>query len=228
MKDFSLHSGERYSEIDLQLIGPDHLARYRYVADVVGSGRSGKFGADIFCGSGYGSALIARETEATVLAIDGSEEAIVNANKKFTYPNLIYAQKYFPFELPISSFDFIASMESIEHIKEHELFFYILQNALKPDGDLFISAPNEDVLPLGDYKWHFKHFRTNELVAWAKKYGLSVVNIFSTKSHVINSQTGMCYLNHPDAFYPQQINNHKLFRENIGETNLYHFKKSKK
>ncbi|WP_152683546.1 class I SAM-dependent methyltransferase, partial [Delftia tsuruhatensis] len=122
MKDYSLHSGERFPTLDLNLIGNDHLFRYEYVISKLGNSKNRLFGIDVFCGSGYGAALMSRKMNASIIAIDGSTEAIENARQKILAPNIIWASKQFPFELPKDVFDFVASMESIEHVKDHEAF----------------------------------------------------------------------------------------------------------
>ena len=99
MKDYSLKSGERYSTLDLNLIGGDHLLRYRYAANRAKEIYPRPYGADIFCGSGYGAEILASTTQGSILAIDGSTEAIENANKKIHDPNIIWAAKLFPFNL---------------------------------------------------------------------------------------------------------------------------------
>ncbi|MGV1120027.1 hypothetical protein F0H33_10760 [Xanthomonas translucens pv. undulosa] len=69
MKDYALKSGERYHTLDQNLVGGDHLWRYRYAASRLPNGHAQLFGADVFCGSGYGAALVARETHASILLI---------------------------------------------------------------------------------------------------------------------------------------------------------------
>ncbi len=82
--------------------------------------------------------LMAQQLNATILAIDGSAEAIDTANQKLSAPNVIFVAKLFPFELPEATFDFIASLESMEHVKDFETFFWTLSKALKKGGRLFI------------------------------------------------------------------------------------------
>ena len=76
-KDFSLHSGERLATIDPPVIYPDHLARDQFVCDDMKQRGYDLFGADIFCGAGYGTNLLAETLDGTVLGIDGSAEATV-------------------------------------------------------------------------------------------------------------------------------------------------------
>jgi 2-polyprenyl-3-methyl-5-hydroxy-6-metoxy-1,4-benzoquinol methylase len=218
MKDYSLKSGERYASLDLNLIGGDHLWRYQYIATRMAEQNRSLFGADIFCGAGYGAMLMSQQLNATILAIDGSAETIDTANRKLNAPNVIFAAKLFPFELPEAAFDFIASLESMEHVKDFETFFWTLSKALKKGGRLFISAPNENVMPYQGYIWHYKHFRPDEVRALAEKYGLSEIAAYSTKSHVFKDGAAR-------LFYPYQLDNERPFDLDAGDTLFFEFEK---
>jgi 2-polyprenyl-3-methyl-5-hydroxy-6-metoxy-1,4-benzoquinol methylase len=176
------------------------------------------YGADIFCGSGYGSALIASRTRAHLLSIDGSTEAIQNANRLYFNPRIFFCAKHFPFHLPESQFDFIACIESLEHIKDYASFFTLLAASIKPGGLLFVSVPNEEIMPHGGYKWHIKHFYADELRQLAKNVSLEEVSCFSTRCTVIQDSKSR-------IFYPYQINNGEILQEAAGDTLLYEFKK---
>lgn len=218
MKDYSLKSGERYQSLDLNLIGGDHLWRYRHVASRLDSKGKKLFGADVFCGSGYGSALVAQRSNASILAIDGSEESIAVASSKYQDPGIIWASKLFPFDLPNECFDFVMSMESIEHVKDHETFFWVLAKSLKTGGQLFISSPNESVFPFTGYKWHYRHFVPSEIRAFSEKYGLEEVAAFSTISYLLKN--GRACL-----FYPHQMGNDQPRELNVGDTMFFEFRK---
>jgi SAM-dependent methyltransferase len=218
MKDYSLKSGERYASLDLNLIGGDHLWRYQYIANRMAEEKRSLFGADIFCGAGYGAMLMSQQLNASILAIDGSAEAIDTANKKLNAPNVIFAAKLFPFELPEETFDFIASLESMEHVKDFETFFWTLAKSLKTGGRLFISAPNENVWPYTDYFWHYKHFTPDEVRELAEKYGLREVAAFSTASYVYKE--GMARL-----FYPYQLDNNRPHDLDAADTLFFEFEK---
>jgi ubiquinone/menaquinone biosynthesis C-methylase UbiE len=218
MKDYSLKSGERYSSLDLNLIGGDHLWRYQYIATRMAEQKRPLFGADIFCGAGYGAMLMSQQLDATILAIDGSAEAIDTANRKLSAPNVIFAAKLFPFELPEATFDFIASLESMEHVKDFETFFWTLAKALKKGGRLFISAPNENNMPYTGYIWHYKHFRPDEVRALAEKYGMSEIGAYSTMSQI--KKDGIARL-----YYPYQIDNNRPFELETGDTLFFELEK---
>ena len=100
IKDFSAKSGERVSAVTDDRIITDHLARYNYAVNFIGlqfAGYDRLFGADIFCGSGYGSNILARGTNSLVLGIDASDESIAQANLSFQRPNILFSAKIFLF-----------------------------------------------------------------------------------------------------------------------------------
>ncbi|WOB28422.1 MULTISPECIES: methyltransferase domain-containing protein [Xanthomonas] len=218
MKDYALKSGERYHTLDPNLVGGDHLWRYRYAASRLAGGDRQLFGADVFCGSGYGAALVARQTQASILAIDGSEESIAFAGSKIHAPNIIWAAKLFPFDLPDGCFDFVMSMESMEHVKNHEAFFWVLTKSLKRDGQLFISCPNENVMPYTGYKWHYRHFVPAEVRALARENGLEEVAAFSTVC--CGFKDGKTAV-----FYPHQMGNDQPRDVEVGDTMFFEFRK---
>ncbi len=193
-KDFSLTSGERVSNIALDDIPPDHWARYSYACDAIAplATRTEKtlIGADIFCGSGYGAHVIAQRTPCFLLGIDGSAESIAQASSQFVDFNLLFSHKFFPFSLPAAHFDFIVSMESIEHVENGDQFFKLLAQAIKPGGRLIISAPNRRVidLALNPYQWHYKHYIDEEIKVLGKQCGLSLIEYLGADCTIVNAE----------------------------------------
>lgn len=218
MKDYSLKSGERYSTLDLNLIGGDHLWRYKYAASRAKELFKNPYGADIFCGSGYGAKILAETTQGIIFAVDGSAEAVEHANKKIHHPNIFYTAKLFPFNLPGDTFDFIASMESMEHVKDYEAFFWTLAKSLKKGGRLFVSVPDERIMPYDGYIWHYKHFTPDEIKYLSKINNLKEIQSFSTSSHAYKDNKSALY-------YPYQISNECPF--NIGEGDTLFFELEK-
>ena len=188
-RDFSLNSGERLAVIETALLPPDHMSRYQYVIDDLGTARTSLVGLDAFCGSGYGANMMASALDACILAIDGSSEAIEQANLNLLRPNLFFSQKFFPFHLPPGSFDFVASMESIEHVEDYESFACMLGKSLKPGGRLYVSAPDEREMSLEkiNYHWHFKHFLAAEFEGLFTGLGLRLRSAFST-NHTLRKE----------------------------------------
>lgn len=219
MKDYSLKSGERYHTLDLNLIGGDHLWRYRYAAARMQNHENRLFGADIFCGSGYGASILANEVNSAILAIDGSEESIAVASEKIHNPDIIWAAKLFPFNLPHECFDFITCMESLEHVKDHKAFFLVLAKSLKKGGHLFISCPNEKVMPYTGYKWHYQHLLPTEIRELALEHGLEEVSAFSTVCTAFKD--GVTAI-----FYPYQLKNDQPLDIEVGDTMFFEFIKN--
>lgn len=166
---FNLNSGERQVATQLDEIRNDHFVRYKMVADFLGKlgSRSGEFlGADVFCGNGYGSFLIATETNAQIIGIDASKDAIALANESYSTNKSFFSVKRFPFELPVNVFDFVVSFETIEHVKEDKELIYQLDRSLKNGGYLFVSVPNEEICSYekNNYEFHIKHYFFDEII----------------------------------------------------------------
>jgi len=187
-RDFSFSSGERVVALSYDAIPPDHLARYEFACEVLSQAEGPLIGADVFCGVGYGTHLLAQNLPCFILGIDGSGESINRASQTYVDFNVLFSQKFFPFTLPENNFDFIVSMESIEHVEDSEAFFRMLVAALKPHGDLIVSAPNSDVVDLkkNPYPWHYRHFTVEEFITFGEKYNLELISWRGAGCTVIN------------------------------------------
>jgi 2-polyprenyl-3-methyl-5-hydroxy-6-metoxy-1,4-benzoquinol methylase len=170
--DLSLHSGERQTATSFDQIRADHRFRYEWAHARLP--RSG-FGLDAFCGNGYGTWLLAQDR--IVLGLDGSSEAIRLAEQHFRTPRTHFSVNYFPFELPVSTFDFVVSLESVEHVADGAAFFAGLVASLKPGGLLVFSTPCEDRLPhrMTGNHFHFKHYTLAETLQMASSHGLDLL-----------------------------------------------------
>lgn len=190
-KDFSYDSGERQTATRFEEIRADHATRYLLAVAVLKAHFTKAVeplrGLDLFCGNGYGTWLASKELNAHVLGIDGSAGAVAVANEHFSTARTIFTAKCFPFDLPAGAYDFITCFESIEHVTAPDALFAALARALKPGGVLFVSTPNEAVMPLALnaawFRHHVRHFREQELVALARRQagGLNYVGQFGQK-----------------------------------------------
>jgi len=175
-KDFSYSSGERQTATDIHGIRPDHSSRYEMAEAILHNNIKNihrpLVGLDVFCGNGYGSWLLSKTLNAFVTGIDGSNEAIQMADAHYSTGKTLFSQKFFPFELPSSSFDFITCFESIEHVKDPKAMFETLADALRGGGLLFVSTPNEDALPFSVnaawFQFHVQHFNQNDIAELTK------------------------------------------------------------
>lgn len=175
--NFALDSGERIATLAVDDIHPDHWERYHFAVQHLLPLGGPLVGADVFCGAGYGTHLLAQKLPCFILGIDGSADAIRQASEHYTSMNMLFSQKFFPFALPAAHFDFIVSMESLEHVEDGELFFFMLAKSLKPGGRLVISAPNSDVFDLqkNPYKWHFRHYTPTDMLELGSAAGLESI-----------------------------------------------------
>jgi len=172
--DFSLHSGERQVAARYEDIRADHRYRYEWVHERL---PDEGYGADVFCGNGYGTSLLSQSRH--VLGIDGSTEAIRLAEQHYRTPRALFSQAYYPFSLPEQAFDFIVSLESVEHVEQGEAFLTMLVASLKPRGLLFFSVPCETHLPHGKFSdvfhFHYRHYRFEEVKGLIDAHGLELL-----------------------------------------------------
>jgi SAM-dependent methyltransferase len=173
MHDFRFLSGERQTAATYAGIRADHRARYEWADAMIAADG---FGLDAFCGNGYGAWLLSRSR--TVFAVDGSAEAVAFADEHFKTPRTFFSHACYPFELPAEAFDFVVSMESIEHVEDGVGFFRCMLESLRPGGMLAFSTPCEEELPLTKTgnPFHHRHFGLEETLELASSGGLEIVS----------------------------------------------------
>ena len=172
MHDLSLNSGERQVATEFTAIRADHRFRYEWAEARI---PAGGFGLDVFYGNGYGTWLLAQSR--LVMGVDGSSEAISLAEVHYRSERTFFATQYFPFELPAAAFDFVVSLESVEHVADGQGFFQRLVDSLRPGGLLVFSTPCEDHLPLamtGDH-FHYRHYSLAQTLTLAGSCGLTLI-----------------------------------------------------
>lgn len=120
----------------------EHIARYYFSTPYV-SGRV----LDIACGTGYGSQMVAktRKNEITeMIGVDIDAETLKYAVNNYYHPLLSF-QKGNVLDPCLSeklgTFDTILSFETIEHVKDDQLFMENIDNLLNPGGTLILSTP---------------------------------------------------------------------------------------
>lgn len=181
-KDFSLHSGERQTADNVDMIRRDHRVRYEFAGRWLRDrfrGERNIFGVDIFSGNGYGSRIVHAATGFRVLGIDGSEDAVALANRAFSNHRVAFLSAVFPFSLQEDFCDFAISFESMEHVEDTERL--LIELARTTSGPLIVSVPHEPGLPFATlgtrFEHHFRHFQEEEIVALLKAAGRSKVQV---------------------------------------------------
>lgn len=120
----------------------EHIARYQFSIPFA-AGRV----LDFASGSGYGTHIIAKSCKHKVkeiIGIDIEQEAIDYARAHYYHPlSSFQKEDVTDPALPdkLGQFDVILSFETIEHIKEEELFLTNIYHLLKPGGKLILSTP---------------------------------------------------------------------------------------
>lgn len=196
-KSYALDSGERQTGKTIEEIRADHVNRYELAVNVIkshfGSNLNLK-GMDVFCGNGYGSLLMEQKTGAELTSIDGSKEAIEFAKKYYGNRKIKYSCRRFPFRMKKNCYDFIVSLESIEHIKDDALFLNRLYGALKQNGILIISTPNMEKqdLRLNPNHFHYRHYYNNEFIKLVREVGFEFVEFYGQDAYVFNENKIMC------------------------------------
>lgn len=146
--------------IDTSLANIDHMIRYAFVAPFV----VGKRVLDISCGTGYGTQFMAQQGAAEVIGVDVDEAAINFASKFHAHPQAKFIQSdaHYVRQLEDTSFDVIVSFETIEHLPNPRQFLVELKRLLKPEGQLFLSCPNDYRISPWISEFHLHKFRFSE------------------------------------------------------------------
>jgi ubiquinone/menaquinone biosynthesis C-methylase UbiE len=125
------------------LIENEHVARYRFATQLV----EGKQVADIACGTGYGTQMLALSGARSVHGMDIAEEAVAFCLEHNNAPNAIYsvanAQKLAAIQ--DNAFDIVVSFETIEHLPGVEAYLDEMKRILRPGGTFLVSTPDRRI-----------------------------------------------------------------------------------
>jgi 2-polyprenyl-3-methyl-5-hydroxy-6-metoxy-1,4-benzoquinol methylase len=141
-------------------IRDDHVARYRYAAAEARRIHATRI-ADVGAGTGYGSWLLAKETDADVFGYEIDPDAVAFGEEHYAHPrvtrraaNLVTAR--------LRDVDLITAFEIIEHFNEAPEF---LAKATKRARFLVGSVPNQEMIPFDPVKHerHVRHYTPAEL-----------------------------------------------------------------
>lgn len=134
---------------------------------------------DAGCGIGYGSKYIAEKAK-NVVGIDINSYAIDFANKFFPANNLVFEVKNLDRLNKYQKFDVIVCFEMIEHVCNPLDIVSSIYDALKDEGKIICSVPNENVFKFKkeNNPYHIRHFKPNELVAMLVDVGFKNIKVF--------------------------------------------------
>jgi SAM-dependent methyltransferase len=134
-----------------------HVAVYEWIAERC----AGQRVADLACGEGYGSDLLA-ERAAEVIGVDANPEAYEHARARYRRPNLSFRRELVEdFDEPT---DAVVFLQTIEHIHEPDRLLARIAGAAPV---AYISTPNRLTLaPPGaeksDNPWHLREYDPGE------------------------------------------------------------------
>jgi ubiquinone/menaquinone biosynthesis C-methylase UbiE len=136
--------------------------------------KEGDICLDAASGSGYGTALVAGKAR-EVIGLEIDDHAIAYARKNFGRANITYKQADLTKDFDLSSnyFDAAISIETLEHITEHDAILSEFHRVLKPGGLLITSTVEHYVYnELGGIhnKHHIGEMTKKELLEAISKY----------------------------------------------------------
>jgi 2-polyprenyl-3-methyl-5-hydroxy-6-metoxy-1,4-benzoquinol methylase len=189
-----------------------HLERYHFAGAHLLAGNI----ADIACGSGYGSYLLAtsymdKVDKITAVEIDAA--AIAYARSQYAHPNIEFIQEdVFSFN-PSNLFNTIISLETIEHLSNPVKFIRHCRSMLINGGRFIVSAP---VVPTTDANpFHLHDFSSTSFrklfhkegfteicskMQWQRYSPFSVSKKKKGRSSEIRTGLFRYYLQHPQTF----------------------------
>lgn len=141
----------------------EHLPRYELAKRVA----VGKTVLDFGCGTGYGSAALAK-VAARVTGLDIDQTAIAWAKETHHHPNLEFHRcDDLGASLAAASFDVVTCFEMIEHVGFEMQCATVASIArlLRPDGILVMSTPNPEVTGMyGENPYHLREMTREEFL----------------------------------------------------------------
>lgn len=178
IRDYS-GNGQRQVAKSLKNIREDHLGRYIFAKNFI---EENDLVLDCACGIGYGSFLLATQTQLKkITAMDVSKDAI-KFGKRHYFNNKINYQMadIFNSDLPNNHFDKIISFETVEHVDDLKIL-KIFYKKLKKDGTLIISTPNEETFPYNykSFPHHLRHYTPSEFKELLLSAGFEILNNYT-------------------------------------------------
>jgi GT2 family glycosyltransferase/ubiquinone/menaquinone biosynthesis C-methylase UbiE/glycosyltransferase involved in cell wall biosynthesis len=157
-------TGERFVPGVQGAMKLEHLQRYAVSRSLV----AGRRVADVACGEGYGSAMLAA-TAAHVVGVDLSHETIRHASARYRAAGNVHFAVGRAEQLPLAtaSIDVVVSFETIEHLSNQDACLDEFVRVLAPGGQLILSSPEASVYShaMAVNPFHVRELTRDELAA---------------------------------------------------------------
>ena len=174
----------------------EHLSRYAFAARFA----RGRRVIDLGCGTGYGSAELARTAE-TVLALDVSPDAVAHARANYRLPNLQFLQASCA-DVPFASNSagLVVAYEVIEHLDDWPRLIAEANRLLNDAGVFIVSTPNrlyyaDSRAAEGPNPYHRHEFEFDEFEA-------ALAGTFSYTNVVLQNSAECLVFYPPKTFLP--------------------------
>ena len=133
-----LDRGRMYCGYDDEILEWRSLIRYTFCLNYI---KNGDVCLDATCGTGYGSQLISQKAK-KVIGLEISDHALQYAQEHYQNDKIEFRKADItqPLELPDDYFDVVVSIETIEHISNHDAMLSEFKRVLKPGGVLIITT----------------------------------------------------------------------------------------
>ena len=190
-----------------------HLQRYQYAARFLRKG----YCADIACGTGYGSFLLASQFEKEIdglAAIDIDPDSIERAKNRYKHPLIEFICTDAVSFIPKQPIQTIISLETIEHLKDPVSFVHNMCNVLNKGGRFIASAPITPSMDANPYHLHdftkrsfIKLFTDQRLKLVDSFVQVQPYNVFSVLSKKEERSQGLrkgllrYYFRHPNKLF---------------------------
>lgn len=160
----------------------EHIHRYEEVIkNLTGSEKI----LDLACGNGYGTFLLANNTNDSVIGGDIDINSVNDCVGRFSKNNLSYSQlDGTNINYPDNTFDIVVSFETIEHTTKYLKMCKEFNRVLKSGGKLYLSTPNIKInSPTGKVEnpYHTQEFTLLELRAIIHDSGYINARFFGQK-----------------------------------------------
>lgn len=166
-----LDRGRMYCGYDDEILEIRSVNRYRFSLNYV---NDGDICLDAACGTGYGSQLIGQKA-GKVIGLEISDHALKYAQENYQNDKVEFrkADLTQPFDLPDDYFDVIVSVETLEHISDHDAMLSEFKRILKPDGLIIITTVDHHIYSVKGgikNKFHIGELTKKELLKLMSRY----------------------------------------------------------